>query len=90
MTRIYQQLTYEQRCQMYALKTRGDSQRKIAEAVGVHQSTVSRELTRNGGGRGYRYKQAQEKAEHRRQAAAGPSQMTADLIGIIEAKLRED
>ena len=90
MTKTYNQLTYEQRCQIYALKKRGDSQRAIAEVIGVSQSTVSRELTRNEGKRGYRFKQAQEKAEQRRREANGPSKMTLDLIVKIEEKLRKD
>ena len=63
MTETYQQLTYEQRCQISALKKRGCSQREIAETVGTSQSTVSRELARNTGNRGYRHRQAQEMLE---------------------------
>lgn len=62
MARSYKHLTYEQRCQIYALKGRGDSVTEIARALGVSHSTISRELKRNSGRRGYRYKQAQEKA----------------------------
>jgi len=62
MARKYSHLTYEQRCQIYALKERGDSVTAIAQALGVHYSTIFRELNRNKGERGYRYKQAQEKA----------------------------
>ena len=54
--RHYQQLTYEQRCQIYVLKKRGYSQREIAKSIGVSQSNVNRELIRNTGARGYRYK----------------------------------
>ena len=64
--RNYQQLTYEQRCQISTLKKRGCSQRGIADCIGASQSTVSRELGRNTGDRGYRYKQAQEKTIRRR------------------------
>lgn len=83
----YQQLTYEQRCQISALKKTGASQREIAENIGVSQSTVSRELARNTGERGYRHKQAQEKAVSRRVLASRPSKMTATMIGLIESKL---
>jgi IS30 family transposase len=41
------------------------SQSLIAEALGYSQSTISRELSRNRGRRGYRPKQAQGKAEKR-------------------------
>jgi len=41
------------------------TQREIAQALGVSQSTVSKELTRNRGLRGYRPKQAHSKASER-------------------------
>lgn len=88
MTEPYQQLTYEQRCQISVLKKRNCSQREIAESVGTSQSTVSRELARNTGERGYRYKQAQEKSEKRRAEAVKPTKMTPDMVTVIESKLR--
>ncbi|MFT7562193.1 MAG: IS30 family transposase [Flavobacteriales bacterium] len=90
MTETYQQLTYEQRCQISALKKRGCSQRVIAETIGTSQATVSRELNRNSGKRGYRYKQAQEKSNLRRAEAVKPTKMTSKMIGEIERKLRID
>lgn len=62
----YTQLTYEQRYQIYTLVKIGYSQQEIAKEVGVHKSTVSRELKRNLGGRGYRPKQAHQFAVVRR------------------------
>lgn len=88
MTKSYNQLTYEQRCQIYALKKSGFSQRQIAKNVEVNQSTISRELARNSGGKGYRYKQAQDKAERRRREAIKPTKMLLSTIELIEAKLR--
>ncbi len=88
MMRTYQQLTYEQRCQISALKKSGCSQRKIAETIGTTQSTVSRELTRNTGARGYRHKQAQERTEQRRAEAVQRTNMTPVMIKTIESKLR--
>lgn len=49
MERQYQQLTYEQRCQIYALKKTGFGQEAIAKEVGTSQPTISRELARNSG-----------------------------------------
>ena len=86
--RTYQQLTYEQRCQISALKKSGCSQRKIAEIIGTTQPTVSRELARNTGGRGYRHKQAQERTNQRRVEASQPTKMTPDMITVVESKLR--
>ena len=85
----YKQLTYEQRCQIEVLNKSGLSQKKIAESVGTSQSTISRELRRNRGDRGYRHKQAQSKADKRRSEAAKVIKMTDTLINLIELKLRE-
>ena len=54
----YTQLTQKQRYQIQALLKMGHSQTEIADALGVHKSTISRELQRNHGKRGYRPKQA--------------------------------
>ena len=88
MMRTYQQLTYEQRCQISALMKSGCSQRKIAKTIGTTQSTVSRELERNTGARGYRHKQAQEKTQQRRAKAVQRTKMTPVMIKTIESKLR--
>ena len=66
----YLHLTCEQRCQIYALLQSGHSQAHIARKIGVDPSTISRELVRNTGARGYRFKQAHEKASRRRKEAS--------------------
>lgn len=86
----YKQLTYEQRCQIEVLKKSGFSQQGIADAIGVSQSSVSRELARNTGDRGYRHHQAQRRTEQRRRAATQPYKMTAELIDVIEHHLYQD
>lgn len=55
----YAQLTYEQRCQILALLQASLKKSQIAKELGCSQSTISREVKRNSGHRGYRYKQAQ-------------------------------
>ncbi len=60
-------LTQEQRCQIFVLKKSNFSYRAISKELKVHPSTVSREIQRNSGKRGYRYKQAHEKSVLRRQ-----------------------
>ncbi len=64
----YSQFTLEKRCGIYSLLKTGQTQSKIAEVVGVHKSTINRELKRNRGGRGYRPKQANAFAEDRHRA----------------------
>ncbi len=68
----YTQLTREQRYQIYALQKAAHNRTEIAAIIGVHKSTVSRELARNGGRRGYRPKQAHELATTRHLAASRP------------------
>lgn len=85
----YKQLTYEQRCQIEALKKSGFSQQDIADVIGVTQSTISRELRRNRGKRGYRHKQAQQKADNRRKEAARAVKMTDETVQVIELKIQE-
>jgi IS30 family transposase len=65
----YKQLTQEQRYQIYALKQAEQQSKKIAEIIGVHASTISRELKRNLGKKGYRPKQANQKAQERKHGA---------------------
>lgn len=85
----YRRITPEDRCQIYALNKRGSSQQGIAELLGISQSAVSRELRRNRGKRGYRFKQAQAKAEARRAAHGKPRKLTASVRRKIEAALRD-
>jgi IS30 family transposase len=64
--RAYPQLTCEERYQISILRQAGHRQTEIATMLDRHQSTVSRELHRNQGLRGYRPAQAQRLALARR------------------------
>jgi IS30 family transposase len=85
----YNQLTYEQRCQIYALMKTGNSQSKIGSAIGVSQSTISRELQRNIRLKGYRYKQTQNLSENRRLSTVQAYKMTPRLTRLIDSKLHQ-
>ena len=66
----------------------GFSLRKIAEDLSRSPSTISREVKRNSGGRGYRFAQAQRKARQRGTAASSvPRKMTERMWSIVEEKL---
>ncbi len=85
----YHHLSCEERCQIYALKKRGDSLAVIAKELGVHPSTISRELKRNTGQKGYRFKQAHEKAQKKRLGASHNHQkLVPVLIATIQEKLK--
>ncbi len=87
--REYRQLTEKDRIEIYAMKQAGKEQNKIAAKLGVHPSTISRELCRNTGLRGYRPQQAQQRTLHRRFTARKAVKMTSETIDYIESKLRE-
>ncbi|MFT7053835.1 MAG: IS30 family transposase [Psychromonas sp.] len=74
--KTYKQLTYEQRCQIYALNKTGLSQNKIAKKLNVSQSTISRESFRK---RGYRIKQAKISSDKRRLGACKAIKITTAL-----------
>lgn len=54
----YTQLTHEQRYQIYILMKAGHTQTEVAGLLEVDKSTISRELRRNRGLKGYRSDQA--------------------------------
>lgn len=85
----YAQLTQEQRYHIYAHMKTGCSQTAIAAELGVHKSTVSREIKRNRGKRGYRPKQAHELALSKRSARAVP-RISAETWDLVEKYLRLD
>ena len=84
----YHQLTQEQRYQIYALKKTGHSSTEIAEVVGVHKATISREVRRNVGRRGYRPQRAHQQAQARR-AKAKP-RIDAQTWARVEKLLRQE
>lgn len=85
----YKQLTQEQRYFIYQLNKINFTQSAIASEIGVHKSTVNRELKRNLGNRGYRPQQAHNKALDRRLLAAKAIKMTQHNINLVEEKLLE-
>lgn len=63
--RKYRRIQYKNRREIHALLKAGKTQSEIGAALGFSQGALSRELTRNSGWRGYRFKQAQGKAQSR-------------------------
>lgn len=88
--RKYNQLTQEQRYHTASLKETGVSLTIIAKAVGVHKSTISRELKRNAGMNGYHAKRANELSLQRRKTAEKHIKMTVDLKNKVKEKLLQD
>jgi transposase, IS30 family len=84
----YMQLTQEGRYHIYGLLKGGYTRQNIALEIGVHKSTISREIKRNSGQKGYRPKQAQEMATQRKEEAPKRIKMTPELVEKIEAKIK--
>ena len=89
MGHCYDHLTKEDRIVIRTLLQEKKSRQYIADRLGRDVSTIKRELRRNSGLRGYRPKQAQEKAEARKRAPR-TVKMTAEVVAHIEEKIRED
>jgi IS30 family transposase len=85
----YTQLTREQRYQIKALLDIGHRQTEVAQQLQVNKSTISREVRRNRGQRGYRPKQAHEMALRRRREKSQP-RIRFETWALVEEKIRED
>lgn len=85
----YTQLTREQRYQIKALVDIGHNQTEVAQQLQVNKSTISREVRRNRGQRGYRPKQAHEMALKRRREKA-QMKIGPEIWALVEEKIRED
>jgi len=84
----YTRVTDLERSQIYVLRQAGKGVREIARLLLRTASTISREVFRNTGGKGYRPKQAQELAEERARRP-GPRRFTEEVRLDAEEKLRK-
>jgi len=84
----YTQLTQEQRYQIQALMKTGQNQAQIAAVLGVPKTTISRELRRNRGRRGYRPHQAPCLAQAR-QGCKRRARLTPTTWQQVETLIRE-
>ena len=85
----YTQLTREERYQIYVLRQAGHKQCEIAVLLNRDKSTISRELRRNRGLRGYRPRQAHAKAIARLAEKARP-RFSSPLWPVVERLIRQD
>jgi IS30 family transposase len=85
----YTQLTQEERYQIHALMKAGHNQTEIARILGRSKSTISREVRRNKGMRGYRPKQAHRFAQERRRSKCF-RRISDGVWDWVERLLRED
>ncbi len=85
----YTQLAQEERYQIYILKKEEYSLTAIAELLGRDKSTISRELRRNRGLKGYRPQQAHNLALGRRYGKAQP-RIDQRIWQLVEALIRDE
>ena len=86
---IYTQLTREQRYQIKVLLKTEHNQTEIANVIGVDKSTISRELGRNRGRRGYRTQPGARNGKRKAQTKSETA-ITDETWHLIEEKLRLD
>ena len=86
----YKHLSLEERHYITNSIKNGKSINKISKELNRSQSTISRELYRNTGERGYRYKQANGLAIEKRRRSKTPTKLTSDVVKVIEDNIKKD
>lgn len=93
----YKQLDFQKRCQIYGLWRTGHNQTEIAREVGVHKSTISRELKRNIvfvrtalGSWQYKPGYAQTYTENRHKEKRKHIKFTKQVETFVREKLQQD
>ena len=84
----YKHLSQAERYQIHALMKAGHDQSQIAKVLDRNKSTISRELSRNTGSRGYRPKQACEMSTYRSQNSRNASTVASWVKDEANALLR--
>ena len=83
----YHRVTAEDRLLVKAYLDAGLNQSEVAVKLGFHKSTISRELRRNSGGRGYRHKQAQRFSQEKQAWRSNPRKLNRELVKTINRLL---
>jgi len=85
----YTHLTQDERYQIHILKRAGKNQSEIAGLMKRDKSTISRELKRNSGERGYRPKQSHDLSQNRMRARDNGRRVSAETWAFSDAKLSQ-
>ena len=86
----YTQLTQPQRYEISALHKVGQGPTQIARILGVHRTTISRELKRNRSPNGYYPQAAHQRSQKRRTDRSRPLKWIGRCRRIVEGKLRHE
>ncbi|NCC94748.1 MAG: IS30 family transposase, partial [Opitutae bacterium] len=84
----YKRVTKEERRLIHRWRQEGLGPRELGRRLGCSAGSISREIHRNSGRRGYRPKQAHAMAQHRARRA-GPRRFTLEVRVDAEKRLRE-
>lgn len=84
----YKRVTADEREHIYRWRREGRKQSEIARRLDRDPGSISREIARNTGRRGYRPKQAHVKAQAQAKRT-GPRRFTAEVRADAEARLKE-
>ena len=84
----YSHLSESERYHLYISLKQGKSVRSIARDMGRHHATLNREIARNTGERGYRYKQAQRFAETRHKTKPKARKWNTELKAYVTDKIK--
>lgn len=86
----HKHLSLEDRYYIMISLKKGNSKNEISKFIGRSQSTISREVNRNTGKRGYRYRQANESALNRHKIKPKNVKLTCEIKELIKSKIKED
>ena len=83
----YNHLTAEQRYTIDVCTPTKKSRKEISDTVGILEQTLSRELKRNCGQRGYHWRQAQAKTDDRQRRLRHYRKLTIEIRNFIRTKI---
>ena len=83
----YTHLSQTERYQIQALMKAGQTQTEIARILGRHKSTISREVARGSGRRGYRPRQAQNLSDERSQCSRNAAHVDEQILIQVRSLL---
>lgn len=86
----YKQLTLKKRYEINAYIQAGFSKTYIAYKLGVHKSTITREVSRNSARKGYFAKEAHVQSLERKRQAKKHKRFTSEIQSIVERLLQLD
>ena len=87
----YKQLTYYQRSQIYTLLQEKKSKSEVARQIGCHRSTITREMKRNRGKRGYYgHVEAHKRFVNRQKNAFKFTRLTPEMCRKIENFIKQE